>query len=86
MSGKKYWSNKCLAVDCCYEPQLYGVHFLCWDIFYVFPWTFIQNTVLPGINKRIDNQLLLGEFLRWLGIWLLLAMINGFVREDFWSE
>ena len=51
-----------------------------------FPRAFIENVMIGGINKRIENHVTLGEFLRWLGIWLLLATMNGFSRVEFWSE
>jgi len=54
--------------------------------FMFFPRAFIENVMIGGINKRIENHVTLGEFLRWLGIWLLLATMNGFSRVEFWSE
>jgi len=54
--------------------------------FMFFPRAFIENIIIKGMNKRIENHVTLGEFLRWLGIWLLLATMNGFGREEFWSE
>eukprot|EP00980_Cylindrotheca_fusiformis_P024084 scaffold11524_cov91-Cylindrotheca_fusiformis.AAC.3 len=48
---------------------------------------FLQNTILANINERLEgeNSLTYGEFLRWLGIWFLMATIQGPQRRDFWS-
>ena len=34
----------------------------------------------------MTKPLALGEFLRWLGIWLLLSTIGEYSRDEFWSE
>jgi hypothetical protein len=28
----------------------------------------------------------LGEFLRWLGLWFLMATMKGFSRSEYWSN
>ena len=46
---------------------------------------FSLRKIIKGINNRIENIVDLGEFLRWLGIMLLLATLNGFKFKDYWS-
>ena len=54
--------------------------------FMMFKRAFIEDVMLKGMNKRVDLPINLGEFLRWLGIWLLLSTIGGFRRSDFWCS
>ena len=47
-----------------------------WFILF-FPEDYIENDILPNTNtntnKNIDMNLSLGEFLRYIGIWLFIA-------------
>ena len=50
---------------------------------------FIVATIIPQTNIQLEQQknrpTTYGEFLRWLGLWFLMATINGPDRSDFWS-
>ena len=54
--------------------------------FMMFKKSFIENVMLKGTNKRVEVPVSLGEFLRWLGILLLLSTIAGFKRSEFWCS
>ena len=42
--------------------------------------------VVVETNKIIEgNPLTVGEFLKFIGVWLLLSMTSGHKRRDFWS-
>jgi hypothetical protein len=53
----------------------------------LFPRTFVQEIILPMINKEVKfgGPVEYWEFLRFVGLWLLLATIQGPSRTDFWS-
>jgi hypothetical protein len=53
----------------------------------LFPKTFILFVILPMINKEISigGPVEYGEFLRFIGIWFLMATIQGPHRRDYWS-
>ena len=51
--------------------------------FMFFQRTFIENVIIAGTSKHLTQPLTLGEFLRWLGIWLLLSTIGGYSRDEF---
>ena len=50
---------------------------------------FILKLILPETNKRIQGDkhrpMTYGEFLRWLGLWFLMATITGPDQTAFWS-
>ena len=50
---------------------------------------FILKVILPETNKRIqeDNHrpVTYREFLRWLGLWFMMATITGPDQTAFWS-
>ena len=47
---------------------------------------FITNVILVETNKKLsENPVEYGEFLKWIGLWLLMATIQGPQRRDFWS-
>ena len=51
----------------------------------MFPKSYI-NTIINETNKKLeDDQMNMGEFLRWIGVWLLLSTLSGYKRTDFWS-
>ena len=38
----------------------------------------IKETIIPSINKSIEGDpATYGEFLQWLGLWLLMALVIG---------
>jgi hypothetical protein len=53
----------------------------------LFPKPFILSVIIPIINKEIQSKgaVEYGEFLQFLGLWLLKATIQGPQRTDFWS-
>ena len=51
------------------------------------PRQYVQDVLIPETNKSLedtDMPLTFGEFLRWLGLWLLMSTISGIPREVFW--
>ena len=63
-----------------------------WNAIYVqlferlFPIQFIQDVILPPSNKKLKQQLTYGEFLQWLGLWILMSTRDGSDRCTFWSS
>jgi Transposase IS4 len=53
----------------------------------LFPKNYILQVILPMINMnlRYGGAVEYWEFLQWIGIWLLIATIQGPERKDFWS-
>lgn len=52
----------------------------------MFPMEFVSSVIIPKINSKIQGKKVTkGEFLRWLGMWLLMATINGKKEEIFFS-
>ena len=52
----------------------------------LFPKSFITDTIIPQINRDIKGSLFLyGEYLLWLGLWFLMAMLGSPSRYNFWS-
>jgi len=59
------------------------------DYFEAFiPKEYIQETLLPATNKMLGEKahLTYGEFLRWIGLWFLMATTEGSQRHEFWSQ
>ena len=53
----------------------------------LFPKEYILEVILPETNKSLQGKdVSYGEFLRFLGIWFLMATLQGFQRRDFWSS
>lgn len=50
-----------------------------------FPVLHINTVMLPLMNDVLQPSVTYGEFLRWLGLWFLMATIQGPARKDFWS-
>ena len=53
------------------------------DMFLFFsPLQFLKDIVIKETNKKLtsDNKTILtfGEFLRWIGLWFLMASISGY--------
>ena len=50
---------------------------------------YVEGIIIPQTNiclqKEKHHPISYGEFLRWLGLWLLMATINGPDRPEFWS-
>ena len=50
--------------------------------------SFIKTTILPQINQNFphgEKPILYGEFLRWIGLWMLMGTIVGPQRREFWA-
>ena len=52
----------------------------------LFPKQYLTNVLIPLVNKTLSTAMDYGEFLRWLGIWFLMATIQGPHRREFWSS
>ena len=46
---------------------------------------FIQDVILPSSNKKLKQQSTYGEFLQWLGLWILMSTRDGYDTCSFWS-
>ena len=53
---------------------------------HLFPMKYVTEVILPATSKGMEKDLTYGEFLRFVGIWLLMATIVGPQRRDFWSK
>ena len=58
----------------------------------LFEWlffsSFIKATILPQTNQNLphgEKPILYGEFLRWIGLWMLMGTIVGPQRREFWA-
>ena len=52
----------------------------------LFPKDYVIEVLLPSINEQLEKDLVTyGEYLRWIGLWLLMSTIHGPRRRDFWS-
>ena len=46
----------------------------------------LLNTIIEGINMKINSELVTyGEFLRWIGLWVMVSTVAGTDRQSFWS-
>ena len=49
---------------------------------------FIKTTIFPQTNnnpKAGNAQVTLGEFIQWIGLWLLMSILIGPQHHEFWS-
>lgn len=53
--------------------------------FLFFPRDFLEDILIAKTNEKLADPTSLGEFLRWIGVWLLLSSTSGNRRSDFWS-
>lgn len=68
-------------VNLSYAPELK----LLWLFEQLFPVSFIKETIIVRINETLAKAIDYGEFLRWVGIWFLLATNQGPQRREYWS-
>ena len=50
--------------------------------------SFIKATILPQTKQNLPQgakPILYGEFLRWIGLWMLMGIIIGPQRREFWA-
>ena len=52
--------------------------------FILFPKSMIK-IIIAETNKKMEEPMDMGEFLRWIGVCLLLSTLSGYKRSDFWS-
>jgi hypothetical protein len=56
----------------------------------LFPLNYLHEVLLGELNKNLAKEkqrlIALGEFLRFLGIWLYMLTFKGFTRNQFWSS
>ena len=43
----------------------------------LFPKDYLQQVVLVETNKKLEESLTFGELLRWIGMWVLMSMVDG---------
>ena len=61
------------------------------NMFELFFFTsFVKDVIIPQTNTRLTSngihcELSYGEFLWWIGVWLLMSMLHGPDRATFWS-
>lgn len=51
----------------------------------LFPNEFLKDVIIKQSNKNLHNPMDYGEFLRFLGLWFVMATTEGCERRDFWS-
>jgi hypothetical protein len=73
------------------KPTFVNSHFASMDLVSLFrlffPFTWFESVLLRNINDHIEGEKVsLGELLRWIGIWFLMACCKGFPRHEFWSS
>lgn len=52
-----------------------------------FPTSYVKEVMLPTINKSTTlGTMQYGEFLRWIGLWFLMATVQGPSRIEFWRK
>ena len=71
-----------------YPPHIKPPVFNLFELFFFT--TFVKNGIIPQTNKHLTEnglqcELSYGEFLQWIGLWLLMSTINGLVCGMFWS-
>ena len=53
------------------------------------PKCYFITIILPTIQKNLpagEKKITYGEFLKFFGIWLLMATVQGPQNRDYWSE
>ena len=71
-----------------YPPHIRPSLFNLFELFFFTP--FVKNIIIPQTNNRLEangfhRDLSYGEFLRWIGVWLLMSTLHGPDRAAFWS-
>jgi len=51
----------------------------------LFPVGYVKEVMILEMNKKLKPELKYGEFLKWLGLWFLMATTNVENRREFWS-
>ena len=53
---------------------------------HLFPKQFIENIMIPTMNRKLKNPVTYSEFLVWIGLWILMSTVDGSDRHGFWSN
>ena len=54
-----------------------------------FPINYVRNTILPAMNETLDKgrpKIQLWEYIRWLGLWVLMPTTDGHDRKHFFES
>ena len=77
------------------QPKFSGLDSTFWEVvsftrvfLLLFPRTLVEKVILAETNKKIDKKITLGEFLRFIGLWLVItyASPGNLSRKEFWSS
>ena len=52
----------------------------------LFPTQWVKDVLLPETSKKLSARLSYGEYLQFVGMWLLISTTVGFERRDFWAK
>ena len=52
----------------------------------LFPKNFLQEVMIPTMNWKLSNAVSYGELLSWIGLWILMSMVDGSDHWSFWSS
>ena len=71
-----------------YPPHIRPSLFNLFELFFFTP--FVKNVIIPQTNNHLEangfhHDLSYGEFLWWIGVWLLMSTLHGPDRAAFWS-
>ena len=54
---------------------------------WLFPWKYFEEVILVETNKFLNQQpVTYGELLHWIGLWVLISMVDGSNHHLFWSS
>ena len=48
---------------------------------HLFPKNFLQDVMIPTMNRKLSNAVLYGELLSWISLWVLMSSVDG---SDHW--
>ena len=77
------------------KPKFPGLDTTFWEVVsftrvfqLLFSRPLIENVILAETNKKLDKKITLGEFLQFIGIWLMItyASPGDLSRKEFWSS
>ena len=51
----------------------------------LFPKKFVEDVMIPGMNKSLVPPISYGELLCWTGLWISMSTVDGSDRQSFWS-
>ena len=80
--------GRCLKARISYPPHIKPSLFNMFELFFFT--SFVKDVIIPQTNTRltangIHHELSYGEFLWWIGVWLLMSTLHGPDRATFWS-